>query len=133
LSVFDVAEKGKLPGNGNRRAVWEGSLPSTDVVEDQLRDVGVVADDNEDRRSLVAGPFRFALLLLAVTGFIVAVKAMESPLKLDRQLGLAFDCFGSPALARKFLPDSRPEVAVGRLVPLHRVVGDGNAGNLDDP
>ena len=130
--VFDVAEKGKLAGNRNRRAVREGSLPSADVVEDQLRDVGVVADDDEDGRSLVAGPFRLALLPLAVAGFIVAVEAMESPLQLDRQLGLASDRLGSSALAGKFLPDSRPEVAVGRLLPLHRVVGDGNAGNLDD-
>src|SRR5208337_2203379 len=108
------------------------SLPSADVVEDQLRDVGVVADDDEDGRSLVAGPFRLALLPLAVARFIVAVEAMESALQLDRQLGFACDRFGSPALARKFLADSGPEVAVGRLIPLHRVVGDGNAGNLDD-
>src|SRR5208282_2486620 len=89
LSVFDVAEQGKLAGNRNRRAVWQGSLPSADVVEDQLRDVGVVADDDEDGWSLVAGPFRLALLPLAVARFIVAIEAMESPLQLDRKLGLA--------------------------------------------
>src|SRR5271157_4292733 len=126
------AEEGELAGNRNRGTVRECSLPSADVVEDQLRDVGVVTDDDEDGRSLVAGPFRLALLPLAIAGFIVAVEAMESPLQLDRQLGLASDRFGSPAPAGKLLADSRPEVAVGRLIPLHRVVGDGNAGNLDD-
>ena len=124
------------------RASWPGTRtvePSgrvrshpADVVEDQLRDVRVVADDDEDGRSLVAGPFRFALLPLAIAGFIVAVEAMESPLQLDRELGLAFDRLGSSPLAGKLFPDSRPEVAVGRLLALHRVVGDGNAGNLDD-
>ena len=30
------------------------------------------------------------------------------------------------------LADAEPEVAVGRLVALHRVIGDRHAGNLDD-
>ncbi len=64
------------------------------------------------------GTFRLGLLPLAVAGFIVAVEAMEGPLQLDWKLGLAFDRFGSPALAGKLLADSRPEVAVGRLNPL---------------
>jgi len=34
--VLDVAEKGKLAGNRNLGAVWEGSLPSAHVAEDQL-------------------------------------------------------------------------------------------------
>jgi hypothetical protein len=132
FAVFDVAEKRKLAGNANRRAVRQGSLPSADVVVDQLRDVSVVADDDENGWGLGAVPFRFAPFPLAVASLVIAVEAVQSPLQLDRELGLAADRFGSPPLAGKLFPDARPEVAVSRLLSLHRVVGDGNTGNLDD-
>ena len=53
-------------------------------------------------------------------------------MQLDGELRLAGDGLGPPPLVREPLADSRPEVAIVRVVAGHRVVGDGNPRNLDD-
>jgi hypothetical protein len=130
--VLDVVEQGQLTRDQDRRAVGQGPLPPRDVVEDELRDVTIVADDDEHGRRLVAGPVRLAPFPEAIAGLIVAVEAVESPLKLDRELGLARNSIGLPTLAGQLLADAGPEVAIGRLIAQHRVIGDGDPGNLDD-
>ena len=54
-AVLDVAEERQVAGGDRRHAVGQGDLPPGDPVVDQLADVGVVADDDEDRRREVGG------------------------------------------------------------------------------
>ena len=98
-------------------------LPAGDVVEDQLGDVGVVADDDEDGRRDAAGAGLGVLLPQAVVLLVVAVEAVQRALQFDGELGLAADRVGLAALLRQVLADAQPQVAVGRLVAGHRVVG----------
>src|SRR5205807_1378621 len=68
----------------------------------------------------------------AIANLIVAVEAVEGALKLDGELWLARDGLGLAPLAGQLFPDAGPEIAIGGLIAYHGVVGDGNAGNLDD-
>ena len=58
-AALDVAEQVKSARHGDSGAVRQSFLPARNVVEDHLRDAGVVADDDEDRRceAVGAGPF----------------------------------------------------------------------------
>ena len=71
-----------------------------DVIEYGFAYVRVVADDDEHGRRLVAGPVLSVLFPEAIAGFIVAIKAVKCPLKLDGDLRLARDGLGLPPLAR---------------------------------
>ena len=127
-----LLKMGSLPGHDDGRAVRQRLLPAGDVVEDQLGDVGVVADDDEDRRGDALGAGLGVLLPQAVILLVVAVEAVQRALQLDGQLGLAADGLGPAALLGQVLADAQPEVAVGGLVAGHRVVGHGHARHLDD-
>ena len=54
LLVAEERQAGRELDDRSRSPI--GFLPAGDVVEDQLRDVGVVADDDEDGRRDAAGP-----------------------------------------------------------------------------
>ena len=55
-AVLVVAEQRQRAGHEDRRAVRERLLPAGDVVEHELRHIGVVADDDEHRRRQAAAP-----------------------------------------------------------------------------
>ena len=78
-----VAEDGQLPGLDDG-LLADLLLPAGDVVEDQLRDVGVVADDDEHRRRDALGAGLGVLLPQAVILFVVAVEAVQAPLAVRR-------------------------------------------------
>ena len=107
-------------------------FPAGDEVEDQLGDIGVVADDDEHRRRDAAGAGLGVLLPQAVILLVVAVEAVQRPLQFDRELRFAADRVGLASLFGQVLADAQPEVAVGGLVAGHRVVGHRHAGHLDD-
>ena len=117
-----VAEDRQLPGLNDRLAT-DRLFPAGDVVEDQLGDVGVVADDDEHRRREATGAGLGVLLPQAVRLLVVAVEAVQRPLQFDGELRLAADVLGLAALLRQVLADAQPQVAVGRLVAGHRIVG----------
>ena len=62
------------------------SFPSGDIVEHQLGDAGVVADDDEHRRRDASGAGFGVLLPQAVILLVVAVKTEQRTLQLDREL-----------------------------------------------
>ena len=97
----------------------EGLFPAGNVIEDQLGDVGVVADDDEDRRGEPASAGLGVLLPQAVILLVVAVEAVERPLQLGGQLGLARQGVRLAALLGQVLADAQPQVAVGGLVAGH--------------
>ncbi len=107
-------------------------FPAGDVVEDQLRNVGVVADDDEDWGCDSLGLGVGVLLPELVVLLVVAVQALDGPFELGGKLWFFVELFGLPAFPGKVLADAEPEVAVGGLVALHRVVGDRDAGDFDD-
>jgi hypothetical protein len=57
--VDDVAEQLQLAGHEPRAAVGQRALPAGDVVEHELGDVRVVADDDEHRRGDAPRPSLF--------------------------------------------------------------------------
>ena len=137
LAALDVAENGQLAGHGHRAAVGKRLLPAGDVIEDQLRDVGVVADDDEDRRREAVEPVAVSRVLAshaAVVLLVVGVQALERAFQLDGELRLAVD---AASVLRPFLgrssPDARPEVAVGGLSPVIESSATGTRGTLTMP
>ena len=72
------------------------------------------------------------LLPQAVILLVVAVEAVQRPLQFDGELRFAAHRFGLAALLGQVLADAQPEVAVGRLLAGHGVVGHRHAGHLDD-
>ena len=89
---------GQLPGLDDG-LVADRLFPAGDDIEHQLRDVGVVADDDEHRRRDAAGAGLGVLLPEAVILFVVAVEAVQGPLQLDRELGFAARPLRSCALS----------------------------------
>ena len=104
-------------------------LEARDPVEDQLADARVVANDDEYRRSPAGVPAGGVLFPFAIALLVMQVEASQCALEPP---GI---CGGPLACRRPFLGSDRdalPDVSVGRPVAGHRVVGHGNAGNLDD-
>ena len=125
---------GKLPRPGRSVASPIDFLPAGDVVEDQLGDVGVVADDDEDRRREAAGPCLGVLLPQAVILLVVAVEAVERALA-ARPAAWARPpiASGLAALLGQVLADAQPQVAVGRLLARIESSATGTRGTLTMP
>jgi len=125
-----VAKDGKLPSLDDR-PVANGLFPATNVIKNQLRHIGVVAHNDEHRRRQPFGPGLFVLFPQAIILFVIAVEAVQRPLQFRRKLGLPAHRIRLPALHGKMLPDALPQIAVGRLVTDHGIVGHGHARHFD--
>ncbi len=91
-----VAKDGQLAGLDD--GLFADLLfPAGDVVEDQLGDVGVVADDDEDRRRDAARARLGVLLPQAVILLVVAVRLSSAPCS-------STGSFGSPPTASVLRP-----------------------------
>ncbi|MBT9161975.1 MAG: hypothetical protein DDT27_00518 [Dehalococcoidia bacterium] len=44
-----ISEDGELAGSNNGRAIWQGLLPARNVIIDQLGDIGIIANNYENR------------------------------------------------------------------------------------
>ena len=127
-----VAEDGQLPGL-DEGFFADLLFPARDIVEDQLGDVGVVADDDEHRRRDTAGAGFGIFLPQAVILFVVAVEAEQSPLEFDGQLRLALDLVCFPSLLGQMLADAEPQVAVVGCSPVIESSATGTRGTLTMP
>ena len=125
--LVEVAEQPHAALLEARRAVVVRTVEAGDVVVDQLRCGGVVADDDKawghaDFRGL---PFFEGLLVVAVEGVEGRQELRGQPQGICR--GLA------PALLRHGLPDVLPEFPEHRHFALGDVVGHRYSRQLDDP
>src|ERR1019366_122479 len=92
-------------------------LPARDVVEDELRDVGVVADHDEHRRSAALGArIHVSLPWFEVLLAVVFVQAVQRAFEFGGQLGLASYGFGAAPFTWQVIANAEPKVAIGWLV-----------------
>jgi hypothetical protein len=130
-TALHVGEERELSGHEDRLAVGRRLLlPAGDEVEDQLGDVGVVADDDEHRRRH-AGLRHPGLPPALERLLVVAVEAVQGALELCRRPWLALDGRLPPSLPGKLVADLAPQLPVGDG-GRHPVVVDRHAGDLDD-
>jgi len=130
--VGDVAEQVERPGNGDGGSVRQRPLVAGDVVEDELRDAGVVADDDEHRRGRACGLGLLVGAPAPVVRLVVAVEAVQRTLQLGGKPRLAGDRRALAALSREVVAHPRPQVAIRRKPAPHRVVGDRDARDFHD-
>ena len=131
-AVFNVAEEAEFPRHQNGGAIGQRLLPAGDVVEDQLGNVGVVADDDEHWRRLAAQA-RFGVVFPKLEVLlVVVVQALQRAFEFGRQLRFAGQRLGPAPLLRQVVPNAIPEVAVGGLLARHRIVGDRNTRDFHD-
>ena len=125
--LVEVAEQREAAVFERGRAVLVRAVKAGDVVVDQLRGGGVVADDDEAGRHLDPCFLHSVERLL-----VVAVERFERGLQLDGQA----ERIESSRLAAAFLghlrADVLPEVAEHRHLAAGNIVGDRDARQLDD-
>ena len=125
--LVEVAEQRQAAVLERGRAVLVLAVEAGDVVVDQLRDGGVLADDDE------AGRDGDAALLPQLEGLlVVAVERLERGLQPRRQLQRIEVAAGAAPLLRHVLADVLPEVAVDRHLVAGDVLRDRHARQLDD-
>ncbi len=111
---------------------WSGVVlarpPARDPIEHDFADVRVLADDDEDGWRALAGGLPGLEALL-----VVAVETDQGRFQRLVQDGFASELLGGPALLRRPVAYSRPQVAVRGRVSGHRVVRDRDAWDLHDP
>jgi hypothetical protein len=114
-----IAEDGQLPDLDDGLPA-DLLFPAGDVVENQLGDVGVVADDDEDRRGDAASAGLDVVLPEAVILLVVAVETEQRTLQLDGELRFAAQrlCFAS---------------LFGRSSPVIELSATGTRGTLTMP
>ena len=125
--LVEVAEEREAAVLERRRAVLVRRGEAGDEVVDELRDRGVLADDDEAGRHADA-----ALLPELERLLVVAVERLERGLELRRQAERVELAGLAAPLLRHLLADVLPEVAEHRHLVARDVVGDGNARQLDD-
>ena len=123
----EVAEQCEAAVLQRGRAVLVLAVEAGDEVVDQLRDGGVLADDDEAGRHLDARflPELEGLLVVAVEGF---ERGLQAGGQFERVEFLAL----AAALLRHVLADVLPQVAEHRHLVAGDVLGDRDARQLDD-
>ncbi len=102
-------------------------IEAGNIVVDQLRDRGVLADDDEAGRD-----GNTALLPQIKSALIVSIESLERGLELVWKLERVKVTAGAASLLGHILADVLPEVAVDRHLVAGNVFGDRHARQLDD-
>ena len=131
-AIDDVAEYRQLARYEHRRLVRQWFLVSRDEVEHELRDAGVVADDDEDRRCLPFGSRGHVLFPTPILFFVVAVERAQGSFQRTGKLRDAGKLFGLATLLGQLIADVLPQVAIRRLLADHAIVFHGDARHFDD-
>ena len=125
--LVEIAEQRQAAGYRSLRSVFILPEKAGDVVVDQLRGGGVVADDDEAWRH--ANP---CLLPKLECLFVVAVKRFQRRLQLRRQAQRIERIALAPSLLRHLLADVFPEIPEHRHLGPWDVVGHRDARQFHD-
>ncbi len=84
-TMSTLLKSGSLPAQARRFCLGNFPSPILRCIEDEIRDVGVIAYDDEDRRRQTPVS-RFSVLLpAAVILFVIAVETLQSALAIQRE------------------------------------------------
>ena len=134
--IPDVAEQGQgvaAGDDGFAVGVGVDGVVTGDVIENGLADGRVVADEDEDGGRAAVGPGLLVGFPLGKLAGVVAIKALEGPFEEAGQERRGLGLFLTSTQVSQPVADMDPEVAILGIFAGHRVIGDGDPGNLDDP